>query len=757
MTACCVAAAGAIGAHAHAPKVRDEPNPVAVWFTDPLGEIAGVRAYSGRLTVRPWQAADLLARLSDEAKAADHDQRARLLIQPHVIKHVPETDEYLLGVPAGMGDAEFARQLAATELFQYAEPDWIVWPASIPDDPLYGQQWHLAEINAPTGWDTSTGSPSVIIAVVDGGTELTHPDLQPRLVNGANTAENQVTTQLNGGDVSAVTSHGVITSGIAAAAGNNALGICGVAWNCGLMPVRVTNNTAGTASLTDITAGIRWAAQNGAKVVSASWSGVDSATVETNGQFCRNNGAVLVYPTGNNGAALLPTAAQPSVLVVSGFGHDGTLWPSSNYGACVKVSAPCVDITSTAPGGSYSSQTGTSYAAPIVSGLVGLVWTVNPSLTPVQAQRIVESSCIDVGATGKDQWYGNGRIDVARALRAAPQPSGPPLTTADAAVTLTDTPVLIDVLGNDWDALGRAISITSPTSAAPVTTTAGGVVTLSLGTGPGGRNQVLYTPPTGWSGGDAFSYTVTSTLSLSTSQTATVTVEDAAQYRAPDHPTATGGGVIVDYYALNAPEQLPDFSSLLPQSRQISANVNFVETGTEFGGSGLVDGAGAVVKGYFDAPLAGSYTFYLESDDGSRLWIGDEPAIDNDGVHSMTERSAVVKLQAGLHEFRIEYFDGIGNAGLILRYAGGGAAKQVVPPARLRFARSIADIASLGGWATPDGQLTADDVILFLSDFFANSLRADIATLGGLPVPDGLLTADDIIAFLGAFFAGVPQ
>ncbi len=746
-----------MGAHADERAVRNEFVPAIVSFADPLREIAGVRVFSGRLTVRPWQASELASRLGEEVKAADQDQRARLLVQPHMIKHVAETDEYLLAVPAGMNDAEFARQLTATGLYQYAEPDWIVWPASVPDDPLYAQQWHLAEINAPAGWDVSTGSPSVIIAVVDGGTELTHPDLQPRLVNGANTADNQVTTQLNGGDVSAITSHGVLTSGIAAAAGNNALGICGVAWNCGLMPIRVTNNTAGTASLTDITAGIRWAAQNGAKVVSASWSGVDSATVETNGQFCRNNGAVLVYPTGNNGASLMPTATQPSVLVVSGFGHDGTLWSGSNYGVCVKVSAPCVDITSTAPGGSYSSQTGTSYAAPIVSGLVGLVWTVNPSLTAVQAQRIVESSCLDLGTVGKDQWYGNGRIDVARALRAAPQPSGPPLASADAAVTLTGTPILIDVLANDWDALGRAISITVPTSAAPVTTTAGGIVTLSLGTGPGGRNQVLYTPPAGWMGLDTFGYTVTSTLSLSSTETVSVLVEDASQYRAPDHPIATGAGVIVDYYSLGVPEQLPDFSPLVPLSRQISANVNFVETGAEFGGSGLIDGAGAVIKGFFDAPLAGSYTFYLESDDGSRLWIGDELAVDNDGVHAMTERSALVKLQAGLHEFRIEYFDSIGNAGLILRYAGGGATKQIAPPARLKFARSIADLASLGGWASSDGLLTADDVILFLGDFFANNLRADIATLGGLPVPDGLLTADDIIAFLGAFFAGVPQ
>ncbi len=138
-------------------------------------------------------------------------------------------------------------------------------------------------------------------------------------------------------------------------------------------------------------------------------------------------------------------------------------------------------------------------------------------------------------------------------------------------------------------------------------------------------------------------------------------------------------GLSAEYYALAAPEKLPDFSVLSPFHRGHVPNLFFEPTLGDFATSGRSYDLGAVLSGFFHAPAAGLYTFYLRSDDGSRLLVGDHAVVDNDFLHPFIERSGSVGLGAGLHPIRLEYFDQGGEAGLIVEYEGLDLPRRVIP------------------------------------------------------------------------------
>jgi len=250
----------------------------------------------------------------------------------------------------------------------------------------------------------------------------------------------------------------------------------------------------------------------------------------------------------------------------------------------------------------------------------------------------------------------------------------PPHAATDFATTSQDSPITIDVLANDLELNCDAVTMTAFDAASEQ----GGDITLSPGTGPGGRDELTYAPAAGFSGIDTFTYAIQDAQSLSAIGSVQV---DVRPLLAADAPSQTQSGVKAAYYALPPLDFLPDFSALSPISAQTLPQVNIPSTNGVFAGSGLADNVGAVVTGYLVAPTTGFYTLYLESDDGSKLWIGDSLIVNNDGLHSMVEKSGPVGLQAGLHRVRIEFFERGGGAGLISRYAGPGISKQVIPTA----------------------------------------------------------------------------
>jgi len=336
---------------------------------------------------------------------------------------IPQIDVEVVEVPKGRSVHGLIKAYEKNPNVRYAEPDFIVTAtALVPNDAYYAyQKTYMESIAAPGGWAISTGTSSVTIAVLDTGVNP-HADLQGRLVKGRDIVNDDA-------DPSDDHGHGTMVAGIAAANGNNSMGIAGVDWAARIMPVKVLNASgAGTSS--SVAQGITWAADNGANVINMSLGGTTSSTTMKNAaDYAYGKGSVLVAAAGNDGTSKVQyPAAYESVIAVAGLAGD-TLATWSCYGEGLELAAPGSRIYTTTMGGSYSYASGTSAAAPFVAGLSALVLSVNPSLTPAEVRGVLASSATDLGDPGWDVKYGWGRIHVENALRAgsgAPAPAPAP-------------------------------------------------------------------------------------------------------------------------------------------------------------------------------------------------------------------------------------------------------------------------------------------------------------------------------------------
>ncbi|NOT06060.1 MAG: S8 family serine peptidase, partial [Anaerolineales bacterium] len=391
-----------------------------------------------------------------------------------------------------MGAAE---TLAALPEVTFAEPDYIAVPADIPttaqtfpaysvnsltiDDPLYDQQWGLAKINIEGAWDDTYGSSTVTIAIIDSGIDLTHPDLSGNLwINPGEIASNGIDDDSNGyiddvngwnfvagnNDISDGTGHGTLVSGVAAAVGGNGQGIAGVCPQCRIMPVKVM--LSDTANYSDIAAGVLYAAQKGAKVINLSMGGYANSTLLRNAIDTAVNtyGVVIVAGSGNDNLnqPFYP-AAYDNVLAIAGTQSNDAKASFSNYGTWVDVSAPAVDIRTTALGGGWVDNSGTSMAAPFAAGVAGLLRSLHPDWDQdmIRSQISHTTDLIDGLNPSYAGLLGSGRLNAGTAMLAPTpvlsmtgynvngQANGSPLLNATAQLTVT--------LSNDsWngDALG---------------------------------------------------------------------------------------------------------------------------------------------------------------------------------------------------------------------------------------------------------------------------------------------------------------
>ncbi len=329
-------------------------------------------------------------------------------------------------------ETRFIRHTCGPKLSNEARPvDHIDGP---PNDPFYPLQWSLKRVQAEAGWDLSQGNSDVIIAICDLGTDFTHPDLAPQQwvnseelagLTGIDDDENGFVDDLYGydwvdldGDPSPENgdSHGTHVGGIAGAARNNNIGISGMAGNCRLMGVRCGAGITVPYGFE----GIFYAAESGAKVVNCSWSGTGFSNYESEIiTYARNLGVIVVAAAGNESETVshYPASYEGVVSVaatdIADFAADFT-----NYGPCVDISAPGVDIFSTLPQNHYGYASGTSMACPLVAGAVALVWSRWPELSGAQiASRLIASADpIDIRNGALAEQLGLGRLNVYRAL-----------------------------------------------------------------------------------------------------------------------------------------------------------------------------------------------------------------------------------------------------------------------------------------------------------------------------------------------------
>lgn len=273
-----------------------------------------------------------------------------------------------------------------------------------PNDPLWSRSWSLSKTKAPEAWNVTTGAAETVVAILDTGIDLSHPDLQGSFVQGYDAVNRD-------GDPSDDHGHGTMVAGIVAARANNGLGGVGACSSCSLMPVKVIGGN-GSGSAADIADGIRWAAEHGASVINMSFvlSGPDDGVAQAIA-FAQERGILLVAAAGNAGTTDIAfPAAHFGVLSVAGTDPSDARYDWSSFGGWVRLAAPGCSVT-TAAGGGYGDFCGTSSATALVSGVAGLVRSFAPSLTANALQQTLSANAFRVG-----DFVSAGRVDVGAAV-----------------------------------------------------------------------------------------------------------------------------------------------------------------------------------------------------------------------------------------------------------------------------------------------------------------------------------------------------
>ncbi len=355
------------------------------------------------------------------------------------------------------------KSLRRTPGVRWAEPNYRVHASLRPNDSAYRLQWHYPLIALPSAWDVTTGDPAVIVAVVDTGILSGHPDLAGQLVSGYDFVRDPAAAGDGNGidsnpedpgdrsNPAASSFHGTHVAGTIAARGNNSTGVAGVAWNTRLMPLRALGANGGTSY--DVAQAVRFAAglANDSRTVPARRADIINLSLggegfsQINQQLYRDlrEMGIFVVASAGNEASTAPgyPAAYDSVISVSAVDIQREITSYSNRGTTIDIAAPGGDsgadingdgypdgVLST--GGSatdsgidfaYVFLSGTSMAAPHVAGVIALMKSINPDLTPAQLANLVQSGSLtdDLGEPGRDDLYGHGLINARRAVEAA--------------------------------------------------------------------------------------------------------------------------------------------------------------------------------------------------------------------------------------------------------------------------------------------------------------------------------------------------
>jgi len=403
-----------------------DPGIVTVRFADGIADLAGFRAA-------------LLAAGGD----------AELAQLPAVrVNRLGIHDLRLMG---NQDPIDVARRLNATGLVRYAEPATIGAWTVLPNDPRFGDQWHLrnigqtggtgdADIDADEAWDAQAGAASVVVAIVDSGTDIDHGDLVGNLwKNAVETAGNGRDDDGNGfvddydgwdfegndGDPRSTSSHGTNVAGVVAARTDNGIGVAGIAGGIGgatgvrMMPVKVGTAAPNGAVLDDA---ILYAADNGADIITMSLTVGPSAAIDDALDYAYNTRGVFIdCAAGNSGTSSVGyPSSNANVMAVGATDHNDAKASFSQYGSDLEVVAPGVNIVTTTLNNGTTTTSGTSFSAPGVAGVAALMLSKNGGLTNATVRQTLKDTADDVGAAGYDLQTGYGRINARAAVDAVP-------------------------------------------------------------------------------------------------------------------------------------------------------------------------------------------------------------------------------------------------------------------------------------------------------------------------------------------------
>jgi thermitase len=317
---------------------------------------------------------------------------------------IPKLNAYLVGVEPAQR-SEVLSSLRSRSVVKRAAQEVMSEALDVtPDDSAWPQQAGLRVAGFPAAWDVTQGSSRVVVAVIDTGVDGQHPDLRGALVPGYDFVNSDTNPMDDHG-------HGTAVAGVIAARADNHLGGAGICWRCSIMPVKVLD-AGGSGDDTVIAAGIVWATDHGAKVINLSLGGPGTSQELTNAiSYATGKGVIVVAAAGNSGTTTqFYPAADPRALSVAATTVSDQRYSWSNFGPWVRVAAPGCNVAPVL-GGGYGNFCGTSSAAPLVTGLVALELSAQPSATP----RQIEEALLG-GVRQLPDFVQYGRIDAGRTL-----------------------------------------------------------------------------------------------------------------------------------------------------------------------------------------------------------------------------------------------------------------------------------------------------------------------------------------------------
>ena len=476
----------------------------------------------------------------------------------------PYTGTKRIGIPKGKTVPEMVKLYQAEDVVEYAKPNYICRASFNPNDPYYSYQWHFPLIDMPLAWDIQpSGDPGIVVAVLDTGVAyedyeepIPGPGKSTRSITYALAPDLAGTPFVAGYDFvndddhpNDDNAHGTHVTGTIAQTTDNEFGVAGMAFGTSIMPVKVLDKNGGGTSQS-LAGGLYYAADNGADVISMSLgfgSGVtpdDIPDVTDAVAYASGKGVILVASSGNDGGNVVSLpAAYPDVIAV-GAVHSGDERASySQYGSALEVVAPGGDgidrddndymdgvLQQTFSEGNPTDlgfwlYTGTSMAAPHVSGLVALLLAQDETMTQAEIREILHGTSVDLGTSGWDEEYGYGRIDAYAALQWTETPNDPPVAYDQSVTTDEDTPVSIILTATDPDG--------------------NDLLTYSIVSGPshgslsGTAPDVTYTPNANYNGGDSFEFSANDGKADSNIATVSITVNPVNDAPVADDQSVT--------------------------------------------------------------------------------------------------------------------------------------------------------------------------------------------------------------------------
>ena len=534
------------------------------------------------------------------------------------------SDSQLWEMPVlpGQSVEELVRHYNGLDLVDFAEPNYRMQAAAVPNDQFYGVLWGLPDINAETAWDTRTDSSSIIVGVIDSGVEYDHPDLVDNMwTNSDEIAGNGIDDDGNGyvddffgydfdnedPDPRDDNGHGTHVAGTIGARGNNSIGVTGVGWNASLMALKVI----GTGSNADVARAIDYATDNGAKITNNSYgyagSNVGGSQTISNAVGRAKDAGVLYVVAAGNSRSTIPASnmdgsfnswpaelskVHDNVITVAATDSDGSFASYSHWGTeSVQIAAPGTQIGSTYTNGGYVYSSGTSMAAPHVAGAAALLWAERPELSYLD----IKDAMLSTARPEHLNLVGDGVLDLGAAMdliKTSGNQGNAPVAVDDTATVAEDSEVSVAVLSNDSDADGDTLTIESFTQG-----TNGSVVISG--------SNLVYTPSANFNGSDSFTYTINDGTGLTDTATVSVTV------------TAVNDNPVANDDSATTEEDVAVTINLVANDTDIDGDSLSIESvGTASNGSVVNNGNGTVTytpnAGFF-----GSDSFTYVVSDGS--------------------------------------------------------------------------------------------------------------------------------------------